>query len=75
LSYSTQDSLENSKNWIGIYPAGDIPDQVASTQWRYTPGPGGTATFSGQTAGTYDAYYLYGNVYIALAGPLSFTAG
>ena len=41
FSYSTQDSLQTSTNWIGIYPAGDIPDQVASTQWQYTPGPAG----------------------------------
>jgi phosphoesterase family protein len=75
LSYSTQDSLENPGNWIGIYPAGDIPDQVASTQWRYTPGPGGTVTFSNLAAGTYDAYYLYDNAYITMAGPVSFTAG
>jgi Phosphoesterase family len=75
LSYSTQDSLENSENWVGIYPAGDIPGQVPSTQWQYTPGPGGTVTFSGLAAGTYDAYYLYGNAYTALAGPVSLTAG
>jgi len=73
FSYSTQDSLETSTNWIGIYPAGDIPDQVGSTQWQYTAGPGGSVTFTGLAAGTYYAYYLYDDGYTALAGPVSFS--
>ena len=74
LSYSTQDSLETSTNWVGIYPAaGDIPGQVASTQWSYTTGPGGSVTFSGLAPGNYYAYYLYDDVYIPMAGPVSFT--
>jgi hypothetical protein len=73
FSYATQDSLETARNWIGIYPAGDIPDQVASTKWSYETGPSGTATFTGLASGTYYAYYLYNDGYIPLAGPVSFT--
>jgi hypothetical protein len=33
----------------------------------------GSVTFSGLAPGNYYAYYLYDNVYIPMAGPVSFT--
>jgi phospholipase C len=73
--YSVPAAEVNAENWVGIYQAGQVPGQVGSITWQYTPGASGTVTFSSTSlygVGSYQAYYLYDNEYHVLAGPVSF---
>ena len=76
FSYSVPAGEVSSTNWVGLYHKGQIPGQVASTTWQYTPNASGTVTFSTSAlggVGSYSAYYLYNNGYTVLAGPVDFT--
>jgi hypothetical protein len=72
FSYSTPATTNTSKNWVGIYRSGSTPGSVSSIDWKYTPGTGGTVTFTANYGpGSYQAYYLYNDGYTILAGPVA----
>jgi sugar lactone lactonase YvrE len=76
FTYTTPAATVSSTNWVGIYQSGQIPGEVGSTTWQYTPRASGTVTFSTASlsgVGKYQAYYLYDNGYQQLAGPVDFT--
>jgi hypothetical protein len=74
FTYSTPPATNSTTNWIGIYKAGDTPGVQASTDWQYTPGTSGSATFTANYgAGTYKAYYFSNDGYTVLAGPVTLT--
>ena len=74
FNYTTPPATNSTKNWIGIYRAGDTPGVQASTAWQYTPGLSGSATFTANYgAGTYKAYYFNNDGYSVLAGPVAVT--
>src|SRR5580658_3630299 len=46
FAYSTPAATASSTNWVGIYEPGQVPGQVGSTTWQYTPGTAGTVSFT-----------------------------
>jgi hypothetical protein len=42
FSYSVPAGEVSSTNWVGLYRQGQIPGQVASTTWQYTPNASGS---------------------------------
>ena len=75
FTYSTPASTLSSTNWVGIYEPGQVPGEVGSTTYQYTPAPSGRVTFSTASldgVGEYVAYYFYDNGYQVLAGPVRF---
>lgn len=75
LTVSWATDRPHDKNWIGIYPpsAGTPDGNPASTQWQYTPGTSGTATFTGLPAGTWLVYFLAQDGYGQLTEPVEVT--
>ncbi|MBI3231359.1 MAG: DUF756 domain-containing protein [Burkholderiales bacterium] len=74
LGYSVPAAKVDGQNWIGIYRAGSTPGGVGSLLWQYAPLASGALTFDTTKleVGDYDAYMLYQNGYVKLAGPCSF---
>ena len=75
FSYSVPAAGLAAKNWVGIYQPGQVPGQVASATWQYTPDASGTVSVNAKSlgVGSWQAYYLYNDGYDVLAGPVSFT--
>lgn len=78
IDYDTTAAYAGSTNWIGLYPLGVSPGSQPSLEWQYAAGTGGTVNFAANSLpspGTYALWYLYGDGYTALAGPLDVTVG
>ncbi|MBS2537471.1 hypothetical protein KGQ20_32425 [Catenulispora sp. NF23] len=74
FNYATPAATNSAKNWIGIYKPGDTPGTQASTAWQYTPGTGGSTTFTANYGpGNYEVYYFNNDGYTVLAGPIGLT--
>lgn len=75
LTVSWATDRPHDKNWIGIYaPSAGTPDgNPGSTQWQYTAGASGTATFTGLPAGTWLVYFLAQDGYGQLTAPVEVT--
>ncbi len=71
VQYQTQSAA--STNWIGIYPAGDLPGSVGSTTWQYAPNASGTLSFTAPSSGSYSLFYCANDGYGLLAGAVPFT--
>jgi phospholipase C len=75
FNYTVPAPQVNSKNWIGIYRAGVTPGQSASLAWQYVTSAAGSARFetSGLAPGSYAAWLLYNDGYLALAAAVPFS--
>lgn len=75
FNYLAGEQWPDSKNWIGIYKAGQSPGQIGSTVWQVAPNEKGTVNFntSALAVGSYTAWYCYKDMYGVLAGPISFS--
>ena len=76
FKYST--TKANKKNWIGIYPIGDGPDNEKyvenSLSWEYAPDETGAVELSTANLppGPYQAFFLANDGYKWLAHPIEF---
>ncbi|HUR02348.1 MAG TPA: LamG domain-containing protein [Nonomuraea sp.] len=76
LQYSTPPATVNTRNWIGLYPAGRTPGNGESLVFDYAPAASGIVTLATTALpgpGTYAAWYLHNNGYTALTGAFMFT--
>ncbi|WP_170317033.1 LamG-like jellyroll fold domain-containing protein [Acrocarpospora corrugata] len=76
VRYSTAPDTRSAKNWIGLYPASKRPSEQEAIDWKYAPDASGTITLTTGTVpgpGSYRAWYLHDNGYIALTDPLTVT--
>lgn len=64
-----------SKDWIGIYRAGDTPGPVPSTKWQYTPAAAGTVNFTGLGRGYYFALFMLNDKYFPVSQRVAFSVG
>jgi len=51
------------KDWIGIYHMGDVPGDIESIQWEYTPKESGEVSFSGLSDGFYFVVFFINDGY------------
>jgi phospholipase C len=75
INYALPASKVNSKNWIGIWPAGVMPGSGSYVSWQYVTAASGSASFAttNLAPGTYTAWCLFNDGYVRLAGPANFT--
>jgi acid phosphatase type 7 len=57
----------NPTDWIGIYRKGDVPGQIASTDWEYVADVSGTVTFNMSQAGEYFIAFFENDGYDEIA--------
>ena len=70
--YTTDDP--HAKNWIGVYPADQVPGPTPSLQWGYTPDASGEVTLDIELpAGEYRVWYLSRDGYTPLTEPAALT--
>lgn len=71
VQYQTPAATAGATNWIGIYPAGDLPGSQPASAWQYAPATSGTLTFPTTSLGgpgAYSIFYCADNGYTLLAG-------
>ncbi len=75
LTFDYSTATAGSTNWVGVYPQGQVPGDVASSVWAYAPDASGQVTLSttGLAAGTYEAWLLYDDGYGEMSGAVTFT--
>lgn len=64
-----------SKDWIGIYRAGQVPGGPASTKWQYTTSASGVASFTGLSKGYYFATFMLNDKYFEISDRVAFSVG
>ncbi len=62
-------------DWIGVYRIGDVPGDVNSTKWDYTPATSGSLTISGFGKGYYFAAFFVNDGYTEVSDRVYFGVG
>ncbi|SDU80239.1 PQQ-like domain-containing protein [Jiangella alkaliphila] len=75
LQFRYATATPSATNWVGIYAPGEVPGQIASRTWAYTPAAEGTVTLGSGAleAGTWTAHFLANDGYAPLTDPITFT--
>ena len=75
LTFDYSTATADSTNWVGVYPQGQTPGDVASSVWAYAPDATGQVTLStaNLASGTYEAWLLYDDGYGEMSGAVTFT--
>lgn len=75
LEFHYATATPSSTNWVGIYAPTDVPGQIASRVWAYTPAAEGSVTLGSNAldAGTWTAHFLANDGYAPLTDPITFT--